>query len=178
MADRVFSRAYLRKSTMKAGGMMRASTCLVRLMCAGEWRHSILPSAAAAMLLCSVPSGVAAHHSGHRLTVPSTKCGFIDGEDLRDRRHLTDFCARSVSTDVQIRSASATRERLWIEAPSDVVVSLREDPRTTAALLRQWLEQWKRTTGYRTATVVLTRGHAAVASIRTTMGDDVVIVNP
>lgn len=145
------------------------------VMSTGKWPQNVIRAATVVLLLSSVPSGVAAHHSGHRMAVPSAKCGFIDGEDLRDRRHLTDFCAW-VSTDLRIRSASAMREQLWIEAPPEVAFSLREDGRTTAALLRAWLEQWQKTTGYRTASVTLVRDHAGVARIQTTMKGDVLVI--
>jgi len=143
---------------------------------AGTGRRHVSCAAAVALLLSSVPAGVAAHHSGHRMSVPSTKCGFIDGEDLRDRRHLADFCARWVSTDLQIRSASALRERLWIEAPPEVAFSLREDRRSAAGILKEWLEQWKQATGYQTASVTLVRDHREVARIQTTMTGEVIVI--
>jgi len=68
------------------------------------------------------------------------------------------------------------RDQLWIEAPPEVAFSVREDRRTAAALLRQWLEHWKKTTGYRTASVTLVRDHAEVVKIQTTMGGDVVVI--
>ena len=126
--------------------------------------------------LSSAASDVTAHHSGHRMSGPSAKCGFIDGDNLRDRRHLTDFCAGAALTNVRIRSASATRERLWIEAPPEVGLELQEEARSTAALLKQWLVSWKETTGYRTASVTLMRGHAEVARIQTTMDGEVVVI--
>ena len=142
---------------------------------AGDWRRAVSRVALVA-LLCSAPSGVAAHHGGHRLSVPSPKCGFIDGEDLRDRRHLADFCARWVPADLQVRSASAIREQLWIEAPPEIVFSLRTDGPPTAVLLKEWLNHWKKTTGYETASVALWRDHREVARIHTTMQGDVIVV--
>ena len=126
--------------------------------------------------ICSVPFTASAHHADHRLSEPSSKCGWIDGQDLRDRRNLTDFCTRWMPAELHISGASADRERLWIEAPADVASALRDNDRTTAALLREWLKHWRQTTGYTTASVVLARQHIEFARIQTTMGGDVVVV--
>ncbi len=89
---------------------------------------------------------------------------------------MADFCGRWVSTEWQIRTASAMRERLWIEAPPDILFSLREDGRSAAALLKEWLAHWRTTTGYATASVALVHDHREVARIQTTMTGDVVVV--
>ena len=117
-----------------------------------------------------------AHHAGHRLSEPSPKCGWIDGGDLRDRRNLADFCRRWMPTELRIHGASAERERLWIEAPTDLASTLRDNDRTTAALLREWLGHWRRTTGYANASVVLVRQHIEFARIQTTIAGDVVMI--
>jgi hypothetical protein len=135
-----------------------------------------LHAAALGVLLCLSASGIDAHHGGHMLSVPSPRCGWIDGEDFRDRRHLTDFCARWVSTELRIAGASAIREHLWIEAPPELASTLREDDRATAALLRHWLDHWRKTTGYATASVTLVRSHVEFARIQTTMTGDVVVI--
>ena len=124
--------------------------------------------------LCAVASPVQAHHGGHQLAVPSPKCGWIDGQSLRDRRNLTDFCARWMPSELRISGASANRDSLWIETPPDLVSILLADDRTTTALLREWLEQWRKTTGYNTASVVLLRNHIEFARIQTTMAGDVI----
>ena len=142
---------------------------------AADARRTVLRALVVA-LICSAPSAVAAHHGGHRLSVPSAKCGFIDGEDLRDRRNLADFCARWVPADLQVRSASAIREQLWIEAPPEIAFGLRKDGLPTTALLKGWLDHWKKTTGYGTASVALWRDHREVARIQTTMQGDVIVM--
>jgi hypothetical protein len=137
----------------------RAAVCAVGLLVA-LWLTSSTPYA---------------HHADHRLSEPSPKCGWIDGRDLRDRRNLADFCTRWMPAELRINGASADRERLWIEAPTDPASTLRGNDRTTAALLREWLEHWRRTTGYTSASVVLVRQHIEFARIQTTMSGDVVI---
>ena len=133
----------------------------------------------AAGLLVALSAGsppAHAHHADHRLSEPSPTCGWIDGEDGRDRRNLSAFCARWMPAEFRIKSASADRERLWIETPTDFVSELREDDRVMAVLLREWLEQWRETTGYATASVMLVRQHAEFARIQTTMAGDVVMI--
>ena len=78
--------------------------------------------------------------------------------------------------ELRISGASADRERLWIEAPTNLASTLRDDDRTTAALLREWLDHWRQTTGYTNASVVLVRGHIEFARIQTTMAGDVVMI--
>ena len=138
----------------------RAAACAVGLLVA-LWSTSFTASA---------------HHADHRLSEPSPKCGWIEGEDLRDRRNLADFCARWMPAELRVSGASADRERLWIEAPADLASTLRENDRTTAALLREWLQHWRQTTGYTSASVVLVRQHIEFARIQTTMTGDVVMI--
>lgn len=126
--------------------------------------------------LWSASSTASAHHADHRLSESSPKCGWIEGEDLRDRRNLADFCTQWMLAELRIRGASADRERLWIEAPADLASTLRESDRTTAALLREWLQHWRQTTGYSSASVVLVRQHLEFARIQTTMAGDVVMI--
>jgi hypothetical protein len=76
--------------------------------------------------------------------------------------------------ELRISGASADRDRLWIEAPADLASTLRDNDRTTAALLRDWLKHWRQTTGYTSASVVLVRQHIEFARIQTTMAGDVV----
>ena len=136
----------------------------------------VLRLVALGVLFCVSAADLSAHHADHVLSLPSPRCGWIDGEDVRDRRNLTDFCARWVPAALRISSASATRERLWIETPPDVAATLRDDSRRIATLLRSWVEHWRTTTGYRTASVILVRNHIEFARIQTTMTGDVVIV--
>jgi hypothetical protein len=138
----------------------RAAVCAVGLLVA-VWSTSSIASA---------------HHADHRLSEPSTKCGWIDGPDLRDRRNLANFCTRWMPAELRISGASADGERLWIEASKDLTSTLRDSDRTTAALLREWLERWRQTTGYTSASVVLVRQHIEFARIQTTMAGDVVTI--
>src|SRR5918996_15096 len=128
------------------------------------------------MLLClpALSSSLHAHHNRQALAVASAKCGWIAGDDIRDRSNLSDFCAQSVPATLQIKRATAAKQQLWIEAPPDLVSTLRDDTGTTAALLRDWLARWRTISGYRTASVVLLRSHMVVARIDTTMTGDTV----
>jgi hypothetical protein len=121
-------------------------------------------------------AGVQAHHAGHALSVPSARCGWVDGNDSRDRRRASEFCGRWVDSELGIAGASAQGERLWIEALPTLKSTLREDDRHTAALLTNWLQHWRQTTGYRNATVILVSGHVEFARIQSTMKGDVVVV--
>lgn len=141
-------------------------------------RASLAGGFVAAVILCiyTSPSAVHAHHVGHELSVASPRCGWIDGDDLRDRRNLSEFCTRWVPAAFRIRSASAMKERLWLEAPTDLISGLRGDERSTAALLRNWLEHWRKITGYKTASVILLRGHVEFAKVQTTMAGDAISI--
>lgn len=141
-------------------------------------RQARPPLAWTAALVCliALPFAASAHHAGHRLSIPSPSCGWIDGEDVLDRRNLADFCARWMPEDLGIRSASAERERLWVEPSPEFADSLKEDDRTTAAVLSRWLESWRKATGYTTASVILVRHHIEFARIQTTAKGDVVII--
>jgi hypothetical protein len=57
-----------------------------------------------------------------------------------------------------------------------MVAALRDDRRSTAALLHDWLKHWREISGYKTATVALTRNHLAIAKIYSTMSGDVVVI--
>jgi hypothetical protein len=138
-------------------------------------RDKTLYVGALLLLLGAVTSPVGAHHGGHQLSERSPKCGWIDGQSLRDRRNLTDFCARWMPAELRISGASANRDSLWIETPPDLVSILRADDRTTTALLRDWLEHWRKTTGYNTASVILLRNHIEFARIQTTIAGDVIM---
>jgi hypothetical protein len=129
-------------------------------------------AAAAAVHVLALP--VSAHHGDHGLSELSPQCGWIEADNLRDRRNLADFCERSVSGELHIRSAGAAGEQLWIEAPPALVSSLRAGDRSTAALVRTWLREWRAVSGYTTAAVSLMRGHVEYAAVRTTMTGDVV----
>jgi len=136
--------------------------------------HSKTVYVGALVILLTAAFPVRAHHGGHQLSLPSPKCGWIDGPSLRDRRNLADFCARWMPAELRISSASASRDSLWIETPPDLVSVLLADDRTTTALLREWLEHWRKTTGYNTASVTLVRNHIEFARIRTTIAGDMI----
>jgi hypothetical protein len=119
---------------------------------------------------------VPVHHSGQEMAVMSPRCGYTEGENLRDRRHLDDFCERSVPAGLRIRGAGAVGEHLWIEAPADLALTLRADDQTAKALLREWLAEWRKVTGYRNATVTLLHGHVEFARAQATMTGDAIRV--
>jgi hypothetical protein len=121
-------------------------------------------------------SAVSAHHAAGRLSVPSPKCGWTEGDTLRDRSNLTEFCARWVPGELRISSAAADRERLSIEAPRELALVLKSDDRSTSALLREWLGAWRQISGFPTAEVRLLREHAEIGKAYTTMAGDVVTV--
>jgi hypothetical protein len=131
-----------------------------------------------ALCLAALPAvAVQAHHDHHDIHVRSLRCGWLEGDDVRDIRNLSDFCGRSVPASLKIATATATRERLWLEAPADVVAALRVDDRTaTRALLADWLRQWKRVSGYPSASLVLMYRHVEIGRAQTMVGGDTVIV--
>ena len=127
-------------------------------------------------VLSVLSSAVSAHHAADRLSAPSGKCGWTEGDSLRDRSNLTEFCARWVPGELRISSAAADRERLSIEAPRDLALVLKSDDRSTSALLREWLRAWRQISGFPTVEVRLLREHVEIAKAYTTMTGDVVTV--
>jgi hypothetical protein len=123
-----------------------------------------------------LPSEAEAHHAGHQLLLPVTNCGWAEGDSLRDRSNLSEFCARSVPEGLRITGAGAEREHLWLEAPAALALALRDRDAATAALLREWLGRWRAISGYRTAAITLVHNHTEVARVYTTMAGDVVAV--
>jgi hypothetical protein len=119
---------------------------------------------------------VRAHHTAMNLSVPAPGCGWAEGDSLRDRSNLSEFCQRWVPPRLGIRMAAADHEVVQIEASPALVASLRDDNRAVAALLRDWLQHWRKLSGYRSASIVLTRNHVEIAKIYTTMSGDVVAV--
>jgi hypothetical protein len=132
----------------------------------------------AAVCLAALPVvTVGAHHDHHDIHVRSLRCGWLEGDDLRDIRNLSDFCERSMPATFRIAAATAERERLWLEAPAETVAALRVDDRTAArALLADWLRQWKRVSGYPNASLVLMYKHVEVGRAQTMISGDTVIV--
>ena len=129
-----------------------------------------------ALLLCGLPAAVRAHHASHKLAVASPRCGWVEGDDSRDRRRAAEFCGRWVDSELRIAGASAIGERLWIEAPPQLKATLREDDRLTAALLTSWMQHWRETSGYKSAVVILVSQHIEFARIESTMSGDVVVL--
>jgi hypothetical protein len=119
---------------------------------------------------------VRAHHTAMNLSVPAPGCGWAEGDSLRDRNNLSEFCQRWVPPRLGIRMAAADHEVVEIEASPALVAALHDDNRTVAALLRDWLQHWRKVSGYKTASIVLTRNHVEIAKIYTTMSGDVVAV--
>ena len=140
-------------------------------------RSGLLPTVGLVVLgLGGATAALQAHHAGHALSVPSRTCGWVDGDNLRDRRLAADFCGRWIEGELGIAGASAIGERLWIEAPPTLRSALREDNRHTAALLTNWLQHWRQTSGYKTATVILVSRHVEFARVESTMKGDVVVL--
>jgi len=126
--------------------------------------------------LSGAPAAVQAHHAGHALSVSSPRCGWVEGDNLRDRRLAAEFCGRWIESELGIAGASAIGERLWIEAPPTLRSALREDNRHAAALLTNWLQHWRQVSGYKAATVILMARHVEFARVQSTMKGDVVVL--
>jgi hypothetical protein len=117
---------------------------------------------------------IRAHHTAMGLLVPAPGCGWAEGDSLRDRNNLSEFCQRWIPAQLGIRMAAADHEVVRIEASPALVAALRDDSRSVSALLRGWLQHWRAVSGYRTASIVLERNHIEIAKIYTTMSGDVV----
>jgi hypothetical protein len=117
-----------------------------------------------------------AHHTGGRMSVPTPGCGWAEGDSLRDRSNLSRFCQQSIPTRLDIRMAAADHEVVQIEASPALVAALHDERGSVAALMRGWLDQWRALSGYRSASIALTRNHLELAKVYTTMSGDVVIV--
>jgi hypothetical protein len=122
----------------------------------------------------AVPAG--AHHTATRMSVPVPGCGWAEGDSLRDRSNLSEFCQRWIPPRLGIRMAVADHEVVQIEASPTLVAALHDERGAVAALMRDWLQRWRALSGYRTASIVLTRNHLEIAKIYTTMSGDVVVV--
>jgi hypothetical protein len=136
----------------------------------------VFPALVIAAVVCGLAPAAHAHHGSHMLSVRSARCGWIEGDSLRDRSNLSEFCAQSIPARLRIRSATAVRERLWIEAAPDLAATLRGDKGSTTALLRTWLKQWRATSGYTAGTVSLLWNHAEFATVETTMTGEFVTI--
>jgi hypothetical protein len=127
-------------------------------------------------LLTVTTSVLHAHHTGWGVVTRSAKCGWLEGDNVRDVTNVSTFCVRYIPAGLQIQGVTANREQLWIDAPPELAAMLRENDATTEALLKEWQERWKTISGYRTASVILLRGHGEIASAGTTMSGDFVRV--
>lgn len=119
---------------------------------------------------------VHAHHTAMSLSVPAPGCGWAEGDSLRDRNNLSEFCQRWISPRLGIRMAAANHEVVEIEASPALVAALKDDSRSVSALLSDWLKHWRTVSGYKSASIVLVRNHIEIAKIYTTMSGDVVAV--
>lgn len=128
------------------------------------------------LLVVPVLTVHAGHHSHEEISVASPKCRWIDGESVRDIGNLSEFCARFVPVGLQVRAASASRERLWIEITPQLAATLLAGDVAARPLLEDWLERWKTITRYRSASVVLLVGHHEVAKVEATLTADAVIL--
>jgi hypothetical protein len=142
-------------------------------------RTTFLALSCALTSVLSLPAVVVpvhGHHTAARLSVPVLGCGWAEGDSQRDRNNLSEFCQRWVPSRLGIRMAAADHEVIQIEASPALVAALHDDNRSVAALLREWLQHWRTLSGYRSASIVLTRNHVEIAKIHTTMSGDVVTV--
>ncbi len=139
-------------------------------------KHCLVAFAAIGIVWTHGQVTVRAHHTAMNLSVPAPGCGWAEGDSLRDRNNLSEFCQRWVPPRLGIRMAAADHEVVQIEASPALVSALHDDNRSVAALLRDWLQHWRRLSGYKTASIVLTRNHVEIAKIYATMSGDVVTV--
>jgi hypothetical protein len=137
-------------------------------------KHSLVAFAAIGIVWAHEHVAVRAHHTATNLSVPAPGCGWAEGDSLRDRSNLSEFCQRWVPPRLGIRMAAADHEVIQIEASPALVAALHDDNRSVATMLRDWLQHWRTLSGYKTASIVLTRNHVEIAKIYTTMSGDVV----
>jgi hypothetical protein len=137
-------------------------------------KHCVTAFAAIVIVWAPGQVTVRAHHTAMNLSVPAPGCGWAEGDSLRDRSNLSEFCQRWVPPRLGIRMAAADHEVVQIEASPALVAALHDDTRSVAALMRDWLQHWRKVSGYKTASIVLTRNHVEIAKIYTTMSGDVV----
>jgi hypothetical protein len=126
------------------------------------------------LLVGTVP--VDAHHAMFGPRALSASCGWMDADTTRDLANLSTFCADSVPEQWRVRGATANQERLWLEAPADLLARLRERDPEARTLVTAWLAQWRRITGARGASIVLLRQHVDIATAASTMAGDVIRV--
>jgi hypothetical protein len=130
-----------------------------------------------AVLITSVATPtVFAHHVGWGAATKSPRCGWLEGDNVRDLANLSTFCAHSIPAALRVQGVTANRERLWIDAPPELAAALRDHDTRTETLLKDWLQMWRTITGYRTAFVIVLRGHAEIARAGTAMSGDFVTV--
>jgi hypothetical protein len=127
------------------------------------------------MLLVITPS-VRAHHSGWGPMTLSPKCGWLEGDNIRDLTNVRTFCAQSIPAALRVQAATANREYLWVDAPRELTAALRENDSTTETILRDWLHRWRAISGYPTAFVIVLRNHVEIARAGTAMRGDFVTV--
>jgi hypothetical protein len=128
------------------------------------------------LLMALTPSASYAHHAGWGVVTRSAKCGWLEGDNVRDVANVSIFCERSVPVAFRVQGVSANHEYLWIDATADLASALREHDAATETVLKDWLDKWRAITGYRTAFVIVLRGHAEIAKAGTTMRGDFVTI--
>ena len=137
-------------------------------------RHWAVALAAIGVVGAHSQVTVRAHHTAMNLSVPAPGCGWAEGDSVRDRNNLSEFCQRWISPGLGIRMAAADHEVVQIEASPTLVVALKDERQSVSALLREWLRHWRAVSGYKSASIVLTRNHVEIANIYTTMSGDVI----
>lgn len=112
-----------------------------------------------------VPATGAAHHSRAGVPVKSAKCGWLQGESVRDLRNVADFCAAFAADDTAVRAAVSDRERLWIEATPGFAADVRTGERDAQMRLARWLAEWQRISGYDRASIAIVANHVDVVTV-------------
>jgi hypothetical protein len=137
-------------------------------------KHWFVALAAIGIVCAHGQVTVRAHHTAMNLSVPAPGCGWAEGDSVRDRNNVSEFCLRWVPPRLGIRMAAADHEVVQIEASPTLVAALKDDGQAVSALLREWLRHWRAVSGYKSASIVLTRNHLEIAKIYTTMSGDVI----
>ena len=129
-----------------------------------------------ALLLAVTTSVVQAHHQSWGAVTKSARCGWLEGDNVRDVTNLTTFCSRWVPAILHVRGVTAHREYLWIDASPELAAALLDNDATTEAILKDWLGKWRAITASRTAFVSVLRGHVEIARAGTAMSGDFVTI--
>lgn len=124
-----------------------------------------LGSCAILAAIIGIPAPGAAHHSRSGVPVKSAKCGWLQGESVRDLRNVSDFCAAFAADETAVRGAVSDRERLWLDAtPGFAADVLTGEPEARMRVAR-WLAEWRRISGYDRASIAIVANHVDVVTV-------------